>query len=315
MLRVFFCFLAGFFLISLTYSQDNPENKNLVGGVSIADDTIPPHPSAILDIRSVSKGVIIPQMSITERDNIVNPSNGLVVFVNDSTERGGLWFFDKGQWQQLKFRKAYYPKGSIIMYSNVREGYFDNRGVGIAESTKGWHICNGNDGTPDLTNMFVVGYDPDNEDYSTFGKNADDARNEYHLGPDSIPTHKHEIEPSDPVSQSFTHTHKLETKDGNTKYKHTHTFNYLDGREGRAGHDFQRRIKSKKQKEYFFEDSGLGLEARENLTGISGDIVITYGNSGSQNPKPIDNRPAYYTLIYIMRTGPSYTAFNQIVNP
>ena len=42
--------------------------------------------SAILDIRSTNKGILISRMSLQQRNSIVNPAKGLLVFVLDEVE-------------------------------------------------------------------------------------------------------------------------------------------------------------------------------------------------------------------------------------
>lgn len=51
--------------------------------------------------------------------------------------------------------KMFYPVGATL------SAYFDDStGIGIPGTEwEGWHICNGNSGTPDLRNCFVMGYD------------------------------------------------------------------------------------------------------------------------------------------------------------
>lgn len=79
----------------------------LIGqGVVISEDLLisAPHPSSILDVRSDDKGILIPGMTTIERNAIVDPANGLLVydtdvnqfFYYDSTANGGL-----GDWLQF----------------------------------------------------------------------------------------------------------------------------------------------------------------------------------------------------------------------
>ena len=42
--------------------------------------TVTPHSTAILEVNSSTKGLLIPRMSSLNRDNIVNPATGLIVF-------------------------------------------------------------------------------------------------------------------------------------------------------------------------------------------------------------------------------------------
>lgn len=59
--------------------------------------TTTPHPSAVLDVSGSSGGLLIPRMSVAERNAIASPAKGLIVFVtNDSS----LYYFD-GDWQKL----------------------------------------------------------------------------------------------------------------------------------------------------------------------------------------------------------------------
>lgn len=48
--------------------------------VAINNDGSPPNPSAILDVQSNDKGILIPRMTTIERENIQNPPAGLMVY-------------------------------------------------------------------------------------------------------------------------------------------------------------------------------------------------------------------------------------------
>ena len=56
-----------------------------------------PDPSAILDVTSTSKGVLVPRMSTTERLAVANPATGLLVF--DVTV--GCFYYYTGTWNSL----------------------------------------------------------------------------------------------------------------------------------------------------------------------------------------------------------------------
>ncbi|MEM6699011.1 MAG: tail fiber protein, partial [Bacteroidota bacterium] len=58
--------------------------------VSINEDNTEPAPSAMLDISSNDKGLLIPRMDSTSRNNITNPAEGLMVF--DSTTNS-FWYY------------------------------------------------------------------------------------------------------------------------------------------------------------------------------------------------------------------------------
>jgi hypothetical protein len=66
-------------------------------GVSISSDNSAPDESAMLDVQSTTKGVLVPRLTTTQRTDIINPANGLLVF-DSSTE--SFWFYS-GSWIEL----------------------------------------------------------------------------------------------------------------------------------------------------------------------------------------------------------------------
>ena len=48
-----------------------------------------PHSSAILDVESTTKGMLIPRMTTAQRASIASPATGLLVFDNTT---GSCWF-------------------------------------------------------------------------------------------------------------------------------------------------------------------------------------------------------------------------------
>lgn len=61
----------------------------------INTDGSAPHSSAIFDIKSNSKGLLIPRMSSAERSSISSPAKGLIVFDN---ETNSFWYFNGTAW-------------------------------------------------------------------------------------------------------------------------------------------------------------------------------------------------------------------------
>lgn len=56
------------------------ENKLFSQGVAINNNTATANPSAMLDVSSTSKGLLIPRMTTTERNAISSPANGLMIY-------------------------------------------------------------------------------------------------------------------------------------------------------------------------------------------------------------------------------------------
>lgn len=84
-LVILFC---GLFVCYSSYSQS----------VGINNTGASPDPSAMLDIQSTSKGVLIPRMNTTLRTGISSPATGLLVF---DTTTGSFWYFTGASWKNL----------------------------------------------------------------------------------------------------------------------------------------------------------------------------------------------------------------------
>jgi hypothetical protein len=66
--------------------------------VGINSDNTAPHTSAILDVKSTTKGILVPRMTATERGNISSPATGLLVFQTDGTS--GFYYYTGSAWVQ-----------------------------------------------------------------------------------------------------------------------------------------------------------------------------------------------------------------------
>ena len=74
----FIVFLIGFYL------QGSSQHNNFELPLSINDDGATPDNSALLDVQSTQKGILIPRMSSSERNAIPTPAMGLMVFDNNT---------------------------------------------------------------------------------------------------------------------------------------------------------------------------------------------------------------------------------------
>lgn len=55
--------------------------------------------SAMLDVKSISKGILIPRLSLTERNNISSPATGLMIFQTDNTP--GFYYYNGATWTYI----------------------------------------------------------------------------------------------------------------------------------------------------------------------------------------------------------------------
>jgi|GEM_PF-6162254 len=78
-----------FFNLSAAYTQH----------ISINTDGSSPDESAILDVKSENKGLLIPRLTIEQRNAIINPAIGLLIYQADQT--AGFYFFNGNSWKKL----------------------------------------------------------------------------------------------------------------------------------------------------------------------------------------------------------------------
>ncbi len=149
--------------VFITFQLGYAQNKENSTGVSIGADTYPPDPSAILDIRAVNKGVLVPRLNAIPSNDGGYP-DGLLIYVMNLETKGFYYYkASVSQWTRLVKSRPRYPEGAIVPYSGKLtdsdgNNLFDNDGAGIeGTAMENWHICNGNNNTPNMTKLFVVG--------------------------------------------------------------------------------------------------------------------------------------------------------------
>lgn len=90
--KLYLCLLCLFIAILWLFSNPNITTAQ----VSVSSDGSSSHPSAILDIKSTSKGVLLPRMTKSEREAILNPAEGLLIYQTDKD--AGFYFIKSGVW-------------------------------------------------------------------------------------------------------------------------------------------------------------------------------------------------------------------------
>jgi len=85
-MKQFFTFLAGVLLTATTYAQ-------------IGINTETPDASAALDITSSTAGILIPRMTQSQRDAVLSPATGLMIYQTDQT--AGFYFWDGAAWTKI----------------------------------------------------------------------------------------------------------------------------------------------------------------------------------------------------------------------
>ncbi len=94
MLSIFIYVMKKYVLIALLVLS----GLNLTAQVGINTDGSTPDASAMLDVKSTTSGLLIPRMTIADRDNIASPATGLLVYVTDDNS---FYYYDGTNWVNL----------------------------------------------------------------------------------------------------------------------------------------------------------------------------------------------------------------------
>lgn len=107
-------FLMSFFITIVTAFIDN---TCLAQGVAINATGAPSDSSALLDLSSTSKGVLVPRMTIAQRNAIASPATGLMLFQTDGTT--GFYYYTGSGWSPVAGSGSL-PAGTTgdLLYNN-----------------------------------------------------------------------------------------------------------------------------------------------------------------------------------------------------
>jgi hypothetical protein len=97
---------------------------------NIGIGTSTPHASAALEIKDSTKGILIPRMTMVQRNAIANPAEGLMVYQTDGHK--GYWYFDGAEWKQIesKLNSNIGNGNSITVQSDTISGFMKFIGDG-----------------------------------------------------------------------------------------------------------------------------------------------------------------------------------------
>lgn len=152
-----------------------------------------------------------------------------------------------------------------ISLGSAQYGFVQDFYGNINTIPRGWYICDGTNGTPDLRGMFIVGYDDRDGDYNQVGKTGG-AKNVV-LTEAQMPSHSH---------------NGTTTLDG--EHTHRYMFTYWNGGDAfRRGSD--------------------GNGSYKGTTDPSGAHSHNFNTNSSGGNQPHENRPPFYTMIKIMFKG------------
>lgn len=89
--------------------------KGFSQSVSINNDAAVADTSAILDVSSTTKGLLIPRMTAAQRTAIVTPATGLLVYQNDGDS--GFYYYNGTGWFLLITAAVNTDKQNTLIYT------------------------------------------------------------------------------------------------------------------------------------------------------------------------------------------------------
>jgi hypothetical protein len=97
--------------------------------IAINTDGTAPHASSMLDVKSTTKGLLLPRMSHAQRNAIASPAAGLIIYQTDNIP--GFYYYNGGAWAPVSTGGAAGPwtqSGANIFNTNT-----GNIGVGVSD--------------------------------------------------------------------------------------------------------------------------------------------------------------------------------------
>ena len=152
-----------------------------------------------------------------------------------------------------------------ITMGSAQYGFIQDFYGNVNTIPRGWYICDGTNGTPDLRGMFIVGYDPRDSEYNQVGKKG--GLKSVTLTENQMPNHSH---------------NGTTTVDG--EHTHRYVYTYWNG-----GDSFRRG-----------SDGNGSYKGTTDPSGAHSHSFSTNSVGGNQGH---ENRPPFYTMIKIMFKG------------
>lgn len=174
-------------------------------------------------------------------------------------------------------QQSFIPGGGIIMWSGS-----------IASIPQGWFLCDGNNGTPDLRNRFIVGADVDDGGVSTTSVVGG------HTKSGGSATHTH--------NEHGRHIHSLSLTSGSGG-AHDHAISGSTGT-GSGGTHFNTDGSGQNGQTLLHTHTAGTLAADQSSThthSVSGDVTLNTSGTSATQHSTSSNLGPYYALAFIMR--------------
>jgi hypothetical protein len=124
------------------YATSNAQTNTFPSSGSVGIGTTTPNASSLLEIKSTKKGVLMPRMTLTQRNAIATPAKGLLIYQTNNNP--GFYYYTGTAWKPLKpIQNSWQLKGNagtdtsinfigtkdamplVIKVNNQKAGYLD----------------------------------------------------------------------------------------------------------------------------------------------------------------------------------------------
>lgn len=215
--------MAAILLTSVTFAQN----------VGINADGSAPDASAMLDVKSTTKGFLPPRLTQQQRTAIPGAATGLLVYQTDGMT--GYYFFDGASWVQLNAGTTESTLAGIIQQfggTSAPTGYFICDGSAVSRTTYsslfaaiGTSYGAGDGSTtfnlPDLRGRVAVGKSTDTE-FDAMGETG--GAKTHTLTTSQLPAHTHDVDPASYATTSTgSHTHTVDPPSITTSSNGSHS--------------------------------------------------------------------------------------------
>jgi len=209
--------------------------------VSINADGSTPDASAMLDVKSTTKGLLTPRMTATQRAAISSAATGLLVYQTDGS--AGYYYYDGNSWLQISSSATTTtPAGVIQQYAATTApiGYLICDGTAVSRTTYAalFQVISttygSGDGSttfnlPDFRGRVAVAKSTDTE-FDVMGEKG--GAKTHTLTTAELASHSHNVDPASVSSSSEgSHTHAIDPPSTTSSSDGNHTHTYVDEHE------------------------------------------------------------------------------------
>ncbi|MFI5172704.1 MAG: hypothetical protein ACHQFW_09945 [Chitinophagales bacterium] len=115
------------------------QTNTFPGSGSVGIGTLSPNASSALEIVSTSQGVLVPRMTKSQRDAILTPATGLLIYQTNSTP--GFYFFNGSTWAAVTAKGANTSLSNLAAATSVNQNLTPNANntIDLGSSSFNWN--------------------------------------------------------------------------------------------------------------------------------------------------------------------------------